>query len=403
MSDSEKDSDKKGVSRRQFLSAGAIPIAAAILPAAAAAQTAASGEGSRDARRDGVIRVGMIGAGRNLQRVQIPGFRNQAGVELVAVANSSLASSQRVAREFDIPKAYANWKELIEDDDIDAVSIGTPPYMHRLVTLAALERGKHVLSQARMARNVEEARDMLDASRRYPDLVTQVVPMSQSYWKDNLLRKMIEDGYVGEVLSVELQRLQTGRAELTGNHGFADFGGELSWRHQQELGGYNALNVGQTYEEAMRWLGRGTRVMAMSKVHVPYRKDGNGRMVSVDVPDHLDIMYELANGAQVHMKLSATTGLSTGNQTWIYGSEGTILADNDRKIYAGKRGDSRLTEVPNPESGQAHYRVEEEFINAVRGAERVSMNTFEIGVAYMEFIEAVYRSSRTGQAVYLPM
>lgn len=404
MSDSDNGSEQKGVNRRQFLSAGAIPLAAAaILPAAAVAQSATSGDGSRNARRDGVVRVGMIGAGRNLQRVQIPGFRKIAGCELVAVANSSLASSQRVADEFNIPKAYANWKELLEDDEIDAISIGTPPYMHRIVTLAALERGKHVLSQARMARNVEEARDMLDASRRYPDLVTQVVPMSQSYWQDNLLTKMIEDGYVGEILSVELQRLQTGRAELTGGQGFADFGGELSWRHQQELGGYNALNVGQTYEEAMRWLGRGRRVMAMSKIHVPFRRDSDGHMVSVDVPDHLDIMYELANGAQVHMKISATTGLSTGNQTWIYGTEGTIFADADRKIYAGKRGDSRLSEVPNPNSQQAHYRVEEEFVNAIRGTERVKMNTFEVGVAYMEFIEAVYRSSRSGQAVYLPL
>lgn len=402
------NSDKKGVNRRQFLSAGALPFAAAaIMPAAGAAHASGSevapGEGGQKEPNQGVIRVGMIGAGRNLQRVQIPGFRAMPDCELVAVANSSLTSSRRVADEFDIPKAYANWKELVQDDEIDAISIGTPPYMHRVVTLAALERGKHVLSQARMARNVEEARDMLDASREYPELVTQVVPMSQSYWKDNLLTKMIEDGYVGEILSVELQRIQTGRAELTGERGFADFGGELSWRHQQELGGYNALNVGQTYEEAMRWLGRGRRVMAMSKVHVPFRRDGDGRMVSVDVPDHLDIMYELANGAQVHMKLSATAGLSTGNQTWIYGTEGTIFADNDRKIYAGKRGDSNLTELRNPESEQARYRVEEEFINAIRGKERVRMNTFEVGVAYMEFIEAVYRSSRSGQAVYLPL
>ncbi|HAB30723.1 MAG TPA: gfo/Idh/MocA family oxidoreductase, partial [Gemmatimonadetes bacterium] len=57
--------------------------------------------------------------------VQIPAFRRIPGCEIVAVANRSLESSQRVTDEFNIPRAYANWEELLDDDGIDAVSIGT--------------------------------------------------------------------------------------------------------------------------------------------------------------------------------------------------------------------------------------------------------------------------------------
>ena len=404
MTDKPERPETPRVDRRKFLAAAALPFAAAaIAPAAAAVAQTNSASGGTSSARPGDIRIGIIGAGATIQSNQIPGFRRIPGCEIVAIANRSLASSKRVTDKFGIPRPYANWKELLADDDIDAISIGTWPYMHAIMTEAALESGKHVLCQARMANNAAEARQMLDASRRHPHLVSQLVPMSQSYWQDNVLKRLIGEGYVGEVLSVEMQRLQTGRAQLTGPGGFADIGGPLSWRQQQEFSGYNALNVGQTYEAAMRWLGRGTRVMAMSKIHVPYRRAADGQMTSVEVADHLDILYELANGAQVHLRISATTGLSTGDQTWIYGTEGTIFADRERNIFAGKRGDTQLSRVANPEKDQAKYRVEEEFINAIRGVEEVTMNTFETGAHYMEFVEAVYRSSKLGQAVYLPL
>ena len=185
--------------------------------------------------------------------------------------------------------------------------------------------------------------------------------------------------------------------------GFADFAGELDWRHSQEFSGVNIMTVGATYESMMRWLGRGTRVMAMAKVHVPYRRTANGQRASVTLPDHVDVLYELASGAQVHMRFSETTGLSNGNQTWIHGSEGTIHIDERQNVHGGKRGEKQLSEIPNPPEGQAVARVEAEFIRAIRGLEPVTTNTFEIGVHYMEWTEAIHRSAMTGQAVHLPL
>ena len=387
MNEESDGHDTRGLKRREFLSVGALPLAAAL--GARMESEMRSAKGAQE-----VVRVGLIGAGANVRAVQIPGFRRVPGCEIVAVANRNLESSQRVADEFDIPRAYANWEELLDDDSIDAVLIGTWPYMHSTLTLEALERGKHVLTQARMANTAQEAREMLAASRRHPDLVCQLVPTSQSYRIDNVLKRMIGDGYLGEVLSVEIQRLLTR---------FGDFGGDLDWRHDQEFSGYNIMTIGASYESTMRWLGRGNRVMAMSKIHVPQRSGADGRMRTVTLPDHVDVLYELANGAQVHMRASETTGLSTGNQTWMYGSEGTIHVDRGQNVFAGRRGDSQLSQVPNPPGEQAFYRVEEEFINAIRGVEEVTMVPFETGVHYMEWTEAVHRSSQGGEAVYLPL
>ena len=340
------------------------------------------------------IRVGLIGAGGNVRTRHIPGFQKVEDLEIVAVANRSIESGRAVADQFNIPQVYGSWQELLEDDSINAVCIGTWPYMHRTLTLAALDQGKHVLTEARMANTAQEARDMLAASRSHPDLVCQLTPTSTSYTIDNVLQQMIEDGHLGAVLSVEVQALQTG---------FADFDSPLHWRQDRELSGYNTLNIGASYESMMRWLGRGNRVMAMSKIHVPYRRNQFGDMTSVTIPDHIDILYELANGAQVHMRMSGTTGLSGGNQIWMHGTEGTIHVDRQRNVFAGRRGDTELSPVPNPQEQQAYYRVEEQFTNAIRGKEQVNMVAFETGVHYMEWSEAVYRSSQTGRAVYLPL
>lgn len=87
--------------------------------------------------KSGVIRIGIVGAGQYARSRQLPAFRALPGVRVVGVCNQRRESSSRVAREFDIPRVFGNWEELIEDDGIDAVVIGTWPYLHCPITLKA--------------------------------------------------------------------------------------------------------------------------------------------------------------------------------------------------------------------------------------------------------------------------
>src|SRR3970040_1345745 len=108
------------------------------------------------------IRVGFVGAGANTRLHHLPKLRAQPGVELVAVANRSKESGERVAREFGIARVHDDWRQVVEAGGIDAICIGTWPYMHRELTVAALAAGKHVLCEARMAMNAAEGRQMLE-------------------------------------------------------------------------------------------------------------------------------------------------------------------------------------------------------------------------------------------------
>ena len=343
---------------------------------------------------NGTVRVGLIGAGRNTRDRHIPGFQKIQEVEIVAVANRSRESGQRVAEQFGIPQVYDNWQALLEDDSIDAVCIGTWPYMHRPLTLAALAKNKHVLCEARMATTAQEARDMLAASRANPHLVSQIVPSPLSFKVDGLLNQLIGDGYLGNLLAVELQALAPG---------FVDLDGPLHWRNDRDLSGYNILNMGIWYEAMIRWVGRATEVMAMTTVTVPFRNDDDGNRVGITIPDHVDVLCRLADGAQAHLRVSAVTGLSPGNEVWLYGSEGTLRLDGKLNVYGGKRGDRELSEIANPPEKQYSWRVEAEFIGAIRGEELVTHTPFSVGVHYMEWTEAVTRSAQTGQVVSLPL
>ena len=339
----------------------------------------------------GTIRVGFVGAGNNTRRRHIPGFQKQPGVELVAVANRTKESGERVAREFGLARVYEDWRDLVRARDVDAVCIGTWPYMHCEITVAALEAGKHVLCEARMAMDAAEGRRMLAAARRAPHLVAQLVPAPHTLEVDATLQALLAEGYAGEVLAVELQAAQ-GR--------FLDRDEPLHWRHDASLSGLNVLNMGIWYEAMMRWLGPAHRVTAMTKIAVPRRRDATGAWHDVRVPDHVDVLAQLQSGAVAHLRFSAVTALAPPSEVWIFGSEGTLRLEADaRRLSGARRGEDALREIPIPADRRIGWRVEEEFVNAIRGRETVRRTTFEDGVRYMEFTEAVARSAALGQAV----
>jgi predicted dehydrogenase len=344
------------------------------------------------------IRVGFVGAGGNTRLHHIPKLKRIDGVELVSVSNRTRASSERVAQEFGISRVHDRWQELVKDPGIDAVVIGTWPYMHCPVTLAALEAGKHVLTEARIAMNASEARQMLAASRAHPNLVTQVVPGPATFAADPMVMHLLKEGYIGELQSMDLKVPA----------GFLNRDAPMHWRMDREYSGMNILSMGIWYECVSRWVGPATAVMARTRVAVPYRVDKErGERRSVSVPDHVEVLADLANGAIARMHWSSVAGLMPGPEIWLFGSEGTLRVvqrgRDDLVLTGGKRGDKELSPIEIPADKTYRWRVEEEFVSAIRGQEPVRRTSFADAVNYMDFTEAVHISSREGRRVYLPL
>lgn len=338
------------------------------------------------------IRVGIVGAGANTRDRHIPGLQAIAGVEIVSVCNRSPASSARAAEQFGIPTTYDNWNELVDAPDTNAIVIGTWPYLHCQATLAALAAGKHVLCEARMAMNADEAWEMYATAQANSHLVVQIVPSPMTLRVDATLQRLLAEGYLGELLAIEVR--------VGGD--FLDADAPLHWRQDFDLSGFNIMSMGIWYEAVLRWVGEATRVQAMGRVFSRQRTDETGTLRAVRVPEHVDVIAEMACGAQLHMQVSSVAGLAGAPEALLFGSEGTIrYAENS--LYGGKRGDSVLAEIPIPEHEAGGWRVEEEFVSAIRGQEKITHTPPETGVKYMEFTEAVTRSMQTGQAIALPL
>ena len=229
------------------------------------------------------LRVGIIGAGANTRSRHIPGLRMQNSVEIVGVANRSAASSQKAAKELDIPKAYDDWTEIIADKTIDAVCIGTWPYMHAEMTIAALDAGKHVLCEARMAMNAREAHAMLAASRRNPSRIAQIVPAPMTLRSVDLSCRRRHDRKwaIRDKIAMNLWEpmgdypMQT--CCCTG-------GGTATILRQQHHGAGRLIT-----EQMARWGGSRLKRFRHREVVVKRRRDEGGARVSITIPDHVDV------------------------------------------------------------------------------------------------------------------
>ena len=131
--------------------------------------------------------------------------------------------------------------------------------------------------------------------------------------------------------------------------------------------------------------------------------DGNGS-VPVTVPDSVQVVTELENGGRGLYHLSGVCLFGPGHQIHLYGSEGTIKYEISpiERLLTARAGDSQLLEFEVPQEKRGGWRVEAEFIGAIRGNEKVRFTDFATGMKYMEFTEAVaqhaHRRSRLAAA-----
>ena len=343
---------------------------------------------------DGALRIGFVGAGGIVRQRHVPGLRDVPGVEFAGVVNSSRESSERAAREFGIRRVYDSWRELVGSDEVDVVWIGTHPNLHREVTLAALEAGKHVFCQARMAMDYRDARAMWEAAER-SDRTTMLCPPPHYMRGDRVVRRLIGERFVGEPRNVVIQSYSAA---------YADPSKPLHWRQQGAVSGFNTLDLGMMIEVLHRWLGYARQVVALERTFAAERPAGDGGSGAVERPDTVSAAIELESGALVTLTVSGVAQHARdANRFELYGSEGTIryLAGAD-KILAGKVGDGELAEVPITPDEERRWSVEADFVEGVRAGRRSVEPSVWDGLKYMELTEAIFRSVESGRAVDLP-
>ncbi len=324
------------------------------------------------------LKIGIVGAGAIVRDRHLPNLLGFPEVELVAVANSTFESSQRFCQEH-LPgaKPFSSWRDLVAMPEIDIVWVGTTPHLHCEVTLAALQAGHHVFCQARMARDLAEAKKMLAASLARPELVTMLCPPPHGMWGDTFIQRLLREEIIGRIHQVRLR-------SLAGS--YLDPAQSAHWRQRRELSGLNVLTLGIYIEVLQRWLGPISSVFAKGQILTPERQG-----YRVEIPDAVALLCDFEGGLQGTLEFSAISSTLDGDRLEIDGAEGTLVYDFERKeIGLVRRGSSQLEILDVPSEDEGEWRVERDFIDAVLAPDRPRPRpTFEDGVAYMRVVQAV--------------
>jgi predicted dehydrogenase len=339
-----------------------------------------------------VVRIGLIGAGGWTVNRILPGFQKAANCEVTTVANRRRENAEKVAARFGIPNVVDDWRQVIESSDVDAVFIGTPPSTHREMTLAALEAGKHVLCQTRIATSAAEAREMQAAAEaaKQRGVRSMLVPPGPFYRGRRFIQHLVGSGYLGRVTHVQAFNLNGSMAGPTT---------PLSaGRNEIELyGKYNAAQLGLTYDVMVPWTGHATRVLGHRATFVEERPaTPGGPMAKAPYPEEVTVIADTESGAVVMNVLNWAARFGE-SRIELYGDKGTVVyKQRGDVILAAQEGNEALQEMTIPPEHDGAWLVEEEFVRLIIGEVDEPSFTFEDGVRNMEYLEAAYNSALEG-------
>ena len=246
-----------------------------------------------------------------------------------------------------------------------------------------------------MARNSSEARRMFAASEEHPELVVQIVPSPFGLRAHRVMNRLLSAGYLGELREAVVLGI---------NDSVADPATPLHWRQDAILSGLNMLALGIMHETLVRWTPNPTRVLAQSNTFTPMRLDpGTDELCEVETPDSVRVLTEIPGGAQGLYHLSGALHFGPAMQIQLYGSQGTLKYQfvPDDVLSGAQKGESELREILIAQEEAGGWRVEEEFIGAIREEGPVEFTDFSRGLDYMAFTEAASRSAIEGRPIDL--
>jgi predicted dehydrogenase len=364
-----KNSENK-TSRREFLSRttmAAAGLAAGIQPMSASVYSNTEGAGEK-------IRMGFIGIGnRGSQLLQL--FMNQPDVEIAAfcdlyepylLRDRNLVDPRylknlsgqvpKMGEKFpNQVKKYNDFRKLLEDKDIDAVSIATPDHWHAIITISAIQAGKDVYVEKPLTQTIKEGRMMVKAQSESKQVVAVGLNRRGNavYQK---LAKEIPSGKIGKISVSRASRINnmypSGIGKLKPEDPPKNFNwdmwlGPRAYRpYQYNIAPYmfrwwsdyssQMGNWGVHYMDVIRWMMGETAPIAISANGGKYAVDDDR-----DIPDTMEVTYEFASGAI--MNFSIYEGSSGGSfpygEVELRGTKGTLYADEvGYKIIGTKKG-----------------------------------------------------------------
>ena len=328
------------------------------------------------------IRLGFVGANVNstwATQSHFPALLASPDVEFTAVCTTRPESAEEARKAFGAKLAFHDFREMAASPDIDAVAVVVRVPSHYEPTRAAIEAGKHVLTEWPLGRNTAEAEE-LAALARAQGVQTAVGLQSRVSPALLYVKELLESGYVGQLLSCHVTTMRDGPLERPSSR---------TWQRDESLGAHTLSIANGHVIDALRFVaGDFTRVACMASTQVKQWYETDTRQhVEVTSPDNVRVSGQLLCGAAASVHVGAVPWAGSGYRMEIYGREGTLVVTGSVSSQRGEmlrvQGAQRSHELQDLSIPERFVYVPPDFPKG---------DPFNIGQLYALFAEAI----RTG-------
>ncbi len=359
------------------------------------------------------VRVAMIGTGGVALQNHIPGLRTHPEAAVVALCDASPGTLAKAVEASGVSRTYADYTEVMVQDDIDAVVIATPNNLHAPMAIAAAASGKHVMSEKPIGLNYAETERMVAAVE-----AAGVVNMTAFTYRFSpamrYMKHMVDAGAVGKPYHFRVNRLQ-------------DWGDRaVGWRQIKNLAGSGELGdmLSHRIDYGHFLVGPITRVVGEMRQYLTERRNPDGSILASDVDDWVSFLGDFANGCTGNFE---STKMAMGRGFYLYsqdyaelnGEDGSLVyfLNTPHQILVGKPGgDMQVVSVPeqfmkiagsprDPHVGDPlqNFRYDQsfEFVQAIVEGRQASPS-FRDGSRVQAVMDAVIRSAEERRWVDVP-
>ena len=359
------------------------------------------------------LKLGIVGANPTLgwaPRTHLPAIVGLPEYELTAVCTTKEASAKESAEKFDAQKAYWNHKDLVADPDIEVIDVCVRVPYHYDIVMDSLNAGKNVYCEWPLGATTAQAKEMATLAKQKG--VHAMVGL-QSRGSPTLLRmhQLIQEGYIGKVLSVTMTHVGGGLLQPRA--------ADAVWRGDRANGANTMTIAGGHSLDVVNWVvSPFAEVAANVDIIAPEWPLQGGGTLAVTAPDHISLTARLANGAIATVLIGSVPQNAPGFEMRVYGTEGTLVASGGQaqtmpvRIQGAHNGEQELSDmdipselrwVPSsvPDGTPVHFaQMLSRFGEGIREGKDLTP-TFDDAVKNHELLDAIERSSQTKTTVKL--
>jgi len=354
----------------------------------------------------------IVGCGR-IATLNVLGYKDHSGAEIYAVCDRDKAKAETLAAETGAKKVYTDYRQVLEDKDIDAIELLVPHHLHRDMAIAACNAKKHVSVQKPMALSTAECDEMIKAAKDN-GVKLKVFENFIFYPPIVKAKKLIEDGEIGEVSTIRLKMVAGGF-----HHGWKVEDATWMWRMEEKTCGGGPLVFDDGFHKfslAYHFLGQPEKVFAfIDATPIPnaeYEKpDGTKIQFHEDAPAMItwkargskrygifDITYspEMEINTDYYscderMEINGTKGI-----IWVTRCTGKMLQEPALTLY--RDGETKSWHAMRDDWADSFIDSTKDFIEAIL-KDRPPVLTGEDGREILGFALGAIESGKTGMPV----